>query len=343
MVVIRPVTPGDLDALLALATQSGFGLTTLPKDRELLAKRVARSQRAFAESADQPSGECYLFVMEDLATRAVVGTCGVCSKVGGFEPFYAFRVTTQTHESSFLGVRKEHRFLELVSEHNGPCEIGSLFLAPDYRRDGNGRLLSLSRFVFMAEWANAFDPMVIAEMRGVIDERGGSPFWEAVGRNFFGIEFARADYLSMVNKKFIAELMPKHPICASLLSAAAQQVIGQVHEQTRPALRMLEEEGFRHNGMVDVFEGGPVVTCPIGDIRTVRQSRRATVAAVGEVAAGGVDFIVGTTRKEYRACKSAIEEAGPASVRIPPECAAALQVKAGDTVRYSLMRTGARK
>ena len=118
-----------------------------------------------------------------------------------------------------LNVRKDVRTLTLVEEHNGPCEIGSLFLHPDYRRDGNGRLLSLSRFLFMAEHRQRFEPQVIAEMRGVIDDQGRSPFWDAVGKHFFEIDFPKADYLSMVNKKFIADLMPRHPLYVPLLPA----------------------------------------------------------------------------------------------------------------------------
>ena len=57
--------------------------------------------------------------------------------------------------------------LHLVAEHNGPCEIGSLFLAPVHRGGHNGRVLSLSRFLFMADHEHCFDPVVLAEMRGV--------------------------------------------------------------------------------------------------------------------------------------------------------------------------------
>ena len=101
--------------------------------------------------AHRPRGECYLFVMVDTANDKVIGTCGVTSKVGGFEPFYAYRLSSTAIASEMLNVHKDIQILTPVQEHSGPCEIGSLFLHPDYRRDGNGRLLSLSRFLFMAE------------------------------------------------------------------------------------------------------------------------------------------------------------------------------------------------
>ena len=42
----------------------------------------------------------------------------------------------------------------------------------------NGRLLSKHRFLFMAEHPELFDSTVFAEMRGVSDGNGHSPFYE---------------------------------------------------------------------------------------------------------------------------------------------------------------------
>ncbi len=338
MMVMRPIAMKDLDRLVELAGMTGFGLTTLPKDPEFLRKRIQESEHAFEKMADKPGGEAYLFVMEDLTSGKVVGTCGVVSKVGGFEPFYAYRIETSVHESRMLNVRKEVQTLHLVREHNGPCEIGSLFLAPEARRDGNGRLLSLSRFIFMAEHLRFFDPVVIAEMRGVVNEQGRSPFWDALGRHFFEIDFPKADYLSMVNKRFIADLMPTHPIYIPLLPVEAQEVIGKVHEQTRPALRILLSEGFRYNGMVDIFEAGPVVSCAVTEVRTVKQSRAAVVSRVINEKIDSPVYIIGNARIDFRACQGNVAELPDGSVGINRLEALALSVRVGDRVRYATLR-----
>src|SRR2546423_5001828 len=277
MLVMRPVQLSDLDALLALSASTGFGLTTLPNDPEFLRKRIVKSQRSFAGMGEHPAGESYLLVMEDTDTGKVIGTSGCVSKVGGCEPFYAYRIETTVHESKFLGVRKEINVLHLVAEHNGPCEIGSLFLSPLHRGGSVGRVLSLARFLFMVEHEQCFDPIVLAEMRGVVDPHGRTPFWDAVGKHFFDIDYPKADYLSVINKRFIADLMPKHPIYITLLPKDAQAVIGLVHEQTRPALRMLEAEGFAGAGMVDMFDAGPIGTSPPREIRVVRESKKLPV------------------------------------------------------------------
>jgi len=339
MLVIRPVTPADVGQLVELAGLASFGLTTLPKDADFLRRRARDSERAFGLIADgAPRGEPYLFVMEETRTGRVLGTAGIVSKVGGFEPFYAFRIETERYESATLGVRREISTLHLVREHDGPCEIGSMFLHPEVRGRGAGRTLSLARFLFIAEHPRSFDETVIAEMRGVIDDRGRSEFWDAVGRHFYEIDFPKADHLSMLNKRFIADLMPRHPIYITLLPASAQAVIGQVHPDTRPARAILEAEGFTATDLVDIFDGGPVVRCRRDDLRLVRDSRRAVVAAVDAGPSARSAMLVGTTATAFRACATTVEPAA-GGVALPREAAEALGVVPGDTVRLGTLRS----
>jgi arginine N-succinyltransferase len=341
LLVIRPVSLEDLDALLELAALTGFGLTTLPRDREYLTERIMESETSFERSSRRPHGEVYLFVMEDLQSGKVVGTSAVTSKVGGFEPFYAYKVETSVHTSEMLNVRKEIKTLHLVTEHNGPCEIGSLFLRPDYQKGGNGRLLSLSRFLFMQRHRERFDPVVIAEMRGVIDEQGHSPFWDAVGKHFLEIDFPKADYLSLLNKKFIADLMPRHPLYIPLLPQSAQGVIGQVHEQTRPAMRILEGEGFALSGMVDIFDAGPIMICQRDEIRTIKEAAKVAVVEIGDEVPEARQVLISNTRRAFRACRGMVELKPAGKIRITTSTALALQLKIGDEALVGTMRAHA--
>ncbi|MFH0822607.1 MAG: arginine N-succinyltransferase, partial [Pseudomonadota bacterium] len=278
------------------------------------------------------------FVMEELEEEKVVGTSCIVSKVGGFEPFYAYRIEDCVHESKTLGIRKEVGILHLVAEHSGPCEIGGLFLAPGRRKHGNGRLLSLFRFLFMTEYAERFEPLVIAEMRGVVDLEGRSPFWEALGRNFFDMDFPKADYLSVKDKRFIADLMPKCPIYISLLPEAAREVIGKVHKDTNPALKMLLDEGFTYSGMVDIFEAGPIIIVKLEDIRVVRESKTAIVdeAALDEI--DSVDHIVSYPGDEFRACVGKVMMRPDGGALIERGTAFALRVKKGDRIRFAPLK-----
>src|SRR5436309_14876403 len=105
MVIIRPVKSSDLDQLVDLASLAGVGLTTLPKDRIVLATRIARSEASFEKIPDRPGGESYLLVMEDLEKHSVIGACGIVSKVGGFQPFYAYKIEKSLFESKAINVR----------------------------------------------------------------------------------------------------------------------------------------------------------------------------------------------------------------------------------------------
>jgi arginine N-succinyltransferase len=339
MLVIRPVRREDIDDLLELASLAAFGLTTLPKNRKLLERRIDDSLRGFEKvEGEQPRGESYLFVMHDTDTGKVIGTAGIVSKVGGFLPFYAYRVETTIHESKMLNVRKEIPTLHLVMEHNGPCEIGSLFLHPDYRKGGNGRALSLIRFLFIAEYPDFFDPEVIAEMRGIVDERGRSAFWDAIGKHFFDLEYPKSDYLSVVNKEFIGDLMPRHSIYIPLLPKEAQDVIGKVHEKTAPALKILQGEGFRLQNMVDIFDAGPVVSCPRDEIRTARESIKAPIAEIIDKSIDSPPYVVSNARREFRACQCNLAFDGQGGVFLTSSVAEALNADAGDNVRYATLR-----
>ena len=74
MYVVRPVETADIAALESLAAVSMPGVHTLPKTREKIEQAVERSIASFSAHVDIPSEESYMFVMESLADRKIVGT-----------------------------------------------------------------------------------------------------------------------------------------------------------------------------------------------------------------------------------------------------------------------------
>jgi len=259
-VYVRPIAQDDLRAVLALSERTGTGLTTLPANRERLAERITRSLASFAGQASRADA-CYVFVLVDGDTDRVVGIAAIEAAVGLSEPWYNYHVGTLVHASRALDVYTVSPTLFLSNDHTGHTELCSLFLDQAYRHGKNGVLLAKCRLLFIAEFASRFAAKVIAELRGRLDEAGRSPFWDALGKHFFDVDFPQADYLSAVNKRFIGELMPRHPIYVFLLPEAAQKIIGQPHPDSRPAMSLLEGEGFRYSNAVDIFDAGPVVTC----------------------------------------------------------------------------------
>lgn len=273
MFFVRPIARDDLPAVLALSERTGHGLTTLPANRDRLASRIDRSVASFAGTASRAE-ECYVFVLVEAAARRVVGISAIEAAVGLAEPWYNYRVGTLVHASRALGVYTAAPTLFLTNDHTGHSELCSLFLDHAYRHAKNGPLLSKSRLLFAAEFASRFAPKLIAELRGPVDADGRSPFWEGLGRHFFAMEYTTADYLTGIGQKsFVAELMPRHPIYTALLPDAARAAIGAVHADTRAARAMLEQEGFRYEGCVDIFDAGPTLECFRDDVRAVRGSR----------------------------------------------------------------------
>lgn len=335
MIVIRPIAPADLDRLEEFAVESGPGMTNLPASREILESRIRTSVDSFAREASAPGEESYLLVGEDTASGRIIGTAGMIASVGVNKPFYSYKILSLAHTSLELNKFETVRVLQMVNEYQGATEIATLYLTPAYRRDRNGRLLSRSRFLYMAEFPHRFSDVVMAEMRGVHDAQGRSVFWDSLGRHFLGMDFNKADYLSSLGRyQFIADLMPAFPIYIRLLPEAAQAVIGAPHEDTRPALKLLEREGFRFEGCVDVFDAGPTVHAPRDHIRTVAASRRALVGETAGALTSHSYMIANTRAHEFRVCRGHLAVRDDDTVSVTEEVADALRVAPGDAVRY---------
>jgi arginine N-succinyltransferase len=270
--IVRPVSVSDLPALMDLVQQAGPGFTTLPANEERLAHRVRWAQRTFAEQVERADAD-YLFVLED-DDQHVVGISALAGAVGLRDPWYNYRVGLTVSASPGLGIERQIPTLFLNNEMTGQSQLCSLFLRHDHRQGTNGRLLSLARLLFVAEFPQMFGEKLIAELRGSADEQGCSPFWDSLGRHFFKMAFSHADHLSgLGSKSFIAELMPRQPLYTCLLTEQAQAVIGKAHPTTEPAMKILNAEGFAHKGYIDIFDAGPVIEAPVSKVRTVRDSQ----------------------------------------------------------------------
>jgi arginine N-succinyltransferase len=336
MMIIRPIRAEDYPALYEMAVESGHGFTSLPVNDELLQRKITRSESSFGKEISQPGDEGYLFVLEDTVTGDICGTSAIEAAVGLDDAFYHYHLGKVVHTSRALGVYKTVDVLTLCNDYTGATELCTLFLREHKRLKNNGRLLSRFRFLFMAEFRERFADRVIAEMRGVSDEQGNSPFWQWLEEHFFSVDFPTADYLTGIGQKvFIAELMPKYPIYVSLLSLQAQAVIGKVHEKTKPALALLQSEGFSTTGYVDIFDAGPTVEAKLEHIRTARNSRKLQVR-VAEVSGGQPYLICNTLRQNFRAswCHLHVSESSE-EVNLPSDLAQALMVTDGDWVRLA--------
>jgi len=330
---IRASRPEDLDSLYEMAKLTGGGFTNLPPDRDALATRLATSAAAFAKQDDTPGDDLYVLMLEDIASGHVRGTAQVFSKVGQRWPFYSYRMGIMSQSSRELGRTFRAETLSLSTDMEGASEVGGLFLHPQERAGGLGQLLARSRYLFIKQHRARFAARVIAELRGVIDEAGGSHFWDGLAGKFFGMSFQEADEFNAVHgNQFIADLMPKHPIYIAMLPDAARAVMGLPHPTGRAAMRMLEAEGFAHEGYIDIFDGGPTMAAATDAVRTVRDAVGATVVAV-DVEKGESGLVSAGRLEDFRCVRARIE-AREGGVALDAEGAAALGVTAGDEVLH---------
>jgi len=335
MLIVRPAGPADLDHLLELAILSGPGFTSLPEDPDVLSERLELSQQSFR--GEIPWEEAwYTLMLEDGDTGDIDGVGSVKATVGLKRPFFSFRLVNNIVQSPSLDVRLNHQTLVLVNECAGWTEVGSLFLKADRRRGGAGRLLAQSRYMLIGAQPDLFADTVLAELRGVFTPDGACPFWDHVAHKFFPMEFDDADRMTgSTDKQFILDLAPRHPIYVELLPEPARAVIGKVHPQGVPAMALLESEGFRPNGLVDIFDAGPTVTCGRDNIRTVRDARVLTVEIGSDIQAELPALISTDSVANFRAVR-AKADIHDDKVMISPEAARALRVKAGDVIRVKV-------
>jgi len=329
---MRPARPDDLQTLYEMAKLTGGGFTNLPPDRKSLSAKLERTAEALSRDADSMEDEMIVLVLENSETGQVRGTCQIFSTVGQKWPFYSYRLGVLTQHSRELARTFRAEMLSLTTDLEGSTEVGGLFLHPRERAEGLGLLLARSRYLYIRQHRARFGEKVIAELRGVIDEAGGSPFWDGLAGRFFGMSFQEADEFNAINgNQFIADLMPKTPIYTAMLTDHARSVIGLPHPNGRAAMRMLEAEGFANAGYIDIFDGGPTMVGQIDGLRTVSDARDVTFAGTHD--GGGKKVLAARGRLgDYRCAYAFVVEQEDGSVTLDAAGAKLLDMAEGDTL-----------
>ncbi|HEX8379664.1 MAG TPA: arginine N-succinyltransferase [Allosphingosinicella sp.] len=329
---IRAARNDDFQALYEMAKLTGGGFTNLPADRGALVDKLIRSEKGFAAQVTEPGDELYVFMLENADTGQIRGTCQIFGMVGRDAPFYSYRISTLTQTSKALGQTFRNEMVTLTTDLEGSSEVGGLFLHPGERAGGLGMLLARSRYLFMKLHRERFARRVIAELRGVIDEGGGSPFWDAIAGRFFGMSFQEADEFNGAHgTQFIADLMPKTPIYTAILPEHARAVMGVPHPSGRAAMKMLEREGFQFDCYIDIFDGGPTMTAPTDQVRTVRESRELVLESVADAVEGTNMMLARGRLEDFTACCGDVSISPDETATVSRETAALLGIAPGDT------------
>ncbi len=278
MLLLRDVTKSDLPGLKRLAAV--LNTMNLPNDESALTALIDKSVRSFAGRVKNPFEREYLFVLEDVRNDLIIGTSMIIAQHGTREaPHIFFDVSEREHYSASLDVHQKHPVLSIGYNYEGPTEIGGLVVDPPYRSgpEKPGKQLSYVRFLFIGAHRKLFRQKILAELLPPLMPDGRSHLWEAIGAKFTGLTYQQADLLSRKNKEFIKELFPPVDLYATLLPKKAQEVLGEVGQETSGVRRMLERIGFRYVERIDPFDGGPHFEARADDITLMRRFRTAKV------------------------------------------------------------------
>jgi arginine N-succinyltransferase len=340
MYVVRPVEIADIAALEALAAVTMPGVHTLPKTREQITALVERSIASFSAHVDIPSEESYLFVLESLADHTILGTASIYAAAGSNGTYFSFRNDVIQQVSRDLNISHSVHALTLCSELTGYSQLSTFFVDPQVQDAPEAALLSRARLLFAVLAPQRFAERFFVPLAGITDAQGGSPFWDALGRKFFQMDFLDAERVigGARNRTLIVELMPHYPVYVPLLPGDAQAAMGQIHPSGELAFNLLTAEGFEADDYIDIFDGGPILQAHKHALRTFTgalQRRVATCPAEPDrnreppvtyaIATGGDQHF----RAVVMACAPLEAQA---AVALPVEVQAALQVSDGDTV-----------
>ncbi|KJV33616.1 arginine N-succinyltransferase [Aquitalea magnusonii] len=339
MFIVRPVRTADLPAIERMAVASGIGVTSLPNNRDKLFERIQQSSSSFEFEATAETGsEYYMFVLE--SAGEVVGTASISACAGFDEPFYSYRSETFVHASRTLKVNNRVHVLNICHDLTGMVQLCG-FYADTVLEPLAAELLSRARLLFIATARQRFGRRIIAEMQGIHDDAGQSPFWNAIGRRFFNMDFLQVEQAFVGHSKtFIAELMPSYPIYVPLLPDDAQNAIGQIHANFERPCQLLTTEGFEADNYIDIFDGGAVLTAELDRLQTLERNRCHPVEVAASLPAQASMHLV---------CNQQVGDFVAAAIRVAivdgvafinPDAAQALGVSSGDTVRVVGLQQG---
>lgn len=272
MQILRNATMHDLDDLYELSGKVQF--INLPHDRSIIKDKIQKSEIAFKKPSSNLADNYYIFVIEDLEARKVIGVSMIHAQHGTEkEPHFYLTVSQEQKFSKTINTGFTHGMLKLGLDTDGPTEIGGLVIHPEFRGTGEklGKQISFVRFLYMAMHPKRFKPTIHSELMPPFDAEGKAPLWEAIGRRFMNMEYDEADILSRNNKEFILSLFPSENIYMTLLPLEARNAVGKVGKDTLPVKAMLEKVGFEYTNEVDPFDGGPHYRCKLKDIDPIKK------------------------------------------------------------------------
>jgi len=282
--LIREASQDDHHQLLELARE--LDSINLPTSSAALREAISRSMRAFRGRIHRRDHAVYIFCAEEIASHRVVAASLIIGKHGTPEaPHYFLEMASDERYSHTLRKLFRHPYVRLRYSMDGPSEIGGLIVTHAMRGHPKriGKQISWARFLYIGKHIGRFENRVLAEMLAPMLSDHGNVFWDHYGRSMTGLSFREADLLSTRDKEFIRALFPDTPLYTFLLPENVRNSLGVVGENSRGAVRLLEQAGMRFLNHIDPFDGGPYYGALTAELEPVKCLRTA-VAIPGEPA-----------------------------------------------------------
>jgi arginine N-succinyltransferase len=253
--------------------------------------------------------------------------------IGLSVPRFWFHVGCTVHASATLGLFQRHRTLMLGNDHSGASELA---LRPGATADAAALQLALQgALLLLAQRRVRYAARLVAELPGLRDAQGRSPFWDGLVRPFHaGEPEATAQRHGRDWRAGVAALLPRQAVYTAFLGAEVQAAIARVPEAALPLRELLEHAGLHYAHHIAIDDGGPVLEAGTDTLPTVAGSRNWTLAEPAEEAAQGpAHWVLAAPEGEpARAARVPARVTGPQLV-LTPAAARRLRVAAGERVR----------
>jgi arginine N-succinyltransferase len=314
--------------LLSLARE--LDSINLPTESRAMREAIETSVRAFRGRIRDRSRALYIFCAEERRARQIVAASMIIGKHGTpAAPHYYLEMDSDERYSHTLRKSFRHPYLRLRYSMDGPTEIGGLIVTARMRghTERVGKQISWVRFLYIGKHRNRFENRVLAEMLAPMLPDHGNLFWDHYGRSVTGLSFREADILSAHDKEFIRALFPETPLYTFLLPEEIRASLGAVGDNTRGAVRLLEQAGMKFLKQIDPFDGGPYYGAATDQLIPIQQMSSYIVSVGEPVPERTRQFLLADESEGFRAVRAEADVPEPGRLIVRPGVLAALGIK----------------
>jgi len=129
--------------------------------------------------------------------------------------------------------------------------------------------------------------------------------------------------------------VPSFPLILDFLPKEVAKYCGKPHTTSKLALFLLNTQGFKSNGMVDVLDGGPCLSSKLSKIKVIQNKNQFKIK-IGRVNSNeDLSFVFNNSLVDFWATRLFVERISSNEVLIDRKDAKHLDLKEGDFINLS--------